>query len=110
GRWSVEKHVPGMHARPADMAMFARFHAACFYGATARICPVRRWRQSSRLPALNALITAHVSAFRPLRLDEPLLFAFCHNDLAPDNALRDEAGRLWLLDWERAGHAPVASD
>lgn len=27
----------------------------------------------------------------------------CHNDLVPENVVRDRSGRLWIVDWEYAG-------
>jgi aminoglycoside phosphotransferase (APT) family kinase protein len=34
----------------------------------------------------------------------------CHGDLNRDNLLCAEDGRLWLIDWERAGVIPLAQD
>ena len=66
--------------------------------------PTRRRARNARLPGepgrspgrLRARWPARVGPFRP---------ALCHNDLLPANLIADD-GRLWLVDWEYAGHGP----
>jgi spectinomycin phosphotransferase len=58
-------------------------------------------------------IEAQVARLRRLqrvvrRLDGP--FVLCHTDMGSDNLLVDEAGRLYVLDWDEATVAPPEHD
>ncbi|KAL4244616.1 Protein kinase-like domain superfamily protein [Abortiporus biennis] len=41
-----------------------------------------------------------------LRLEPPPQYFLVHQDLAPRNMIFDQSGKLWLLDWGRAGYYP----
>ncbi|GMA13910.1 aminoglycoside phosphotransferase family protein [Deinococcus metallilatus] len=88
----------------------------------------RNLRHLQALPAgsragmakLRQVLTPHLGRIEGL-LDEagryqaatrtrPVPFAVCHTDAHGGNVMRDEDGRLWLIDWETARLAPPEHD
>jgi hypothetical protein len=77
-------------------------------------------RQSSRavaaaVTAMDVAMPELEAVFREFGLDSQVLsgmlsYGFIHGDLSPANMLVERSGKLWIIDWELAGFAPIAWD
>jgi hypothetical protein len=107
-RWLLEDFIPGREATDADLSAFVAQHAASVTLPLARLARVRR---APRLgPMIDALDWSLRAMFPPVGNDAMWPVAFSHNDLNPDNLLIDAGQRMWLLDWEISGVAPLVAD
>jgi aminoglycoside phosphotransferase (APT) family kinase protein len=71
---------------------------------------VRVRRAPRTRPLIDALDHSLRSLFPKVSEDALWPVAFGHNDLNPDNLLKARDRKLWLLDWEISGVAPIASE
>jgi hypothetical protein len=106
--WLLEEFVAGKIADNVD------FHTVVVPYAREFILPLARMRRIRRAPRVLPLIDALEYSLRSLfpRIDANAMWpvSYAHNDLNDDNLLLTADGRLWILDWELSGVAPVAAD
>jgi hypothetical protein len=107
-RWLIEDFIEAREADNADLGSFALLYAKQF------LLPLSRMVRVRRAPRTRPLIDALDHSLRALfpKVSEEAVWpvGFGHNDLNPDNLLKHADGKLWLVDWEISGVAPIASE
>jgi len=112
GRWIAEDMVIQTKGGRPLAEEFIQDHALAFYRSTSRLHCV-----SGR--KVHGLCVSEIIRYLPKRgcrldLDNVLRakwpIALCHGDLSPDNMMRNQQGKLFVADWEKACVMPVAAD
>jgi hypothetical protein len=111
GAWLIEDFVDGSVPSDEDIGRLATTHLAGLYRATVRPRAVRRAPGGRAfVDELDRVLRATTTRFPALRPDDRWLVGLCHADLDIENTLADRAGRIWILDWEKAGVVPLIAD
>lgn len=110
GAWLIEDFVEGSVPSDDDIGRLAT-HLTGLYRATVRPRAVRRAPGARAfVDELDRVLRASTARFRALRPDDRWLVGLGHADLDIGNILADRAGRIWILDWEKAGVVPLIAD
>lgn len=109
--WLVEDYVDGDHTNGADADRFAREDATLLYASLARPRLVmRRAWHVKMVDTVERDLGLVAPSFPALGGGSRWMVGLCHNDLNSSNLLSARDGRLWLVDWENAGIAPIVVD
>jgi hypothetical protein len=113
GGWLEEEWIDvDQSADPAaKVSGFIGHHAYSFYRPFARSRPVEEFLARAGIFVDEIEATLNAGGGAPIRIaGQTWPVAFRHGDLSPGNMLMDRGGRLFVVDWEEFGRAPIAAD
>jgi thiamine kinase-like enzyme len=95
---AIVERVKALHACGAPvegtLGTFSPFQAIRRYVALGRGRGTRLAGRLDDVERINRLLERAIRRFTPV---------FTHNDLVPQNMMKDGAGRVWLVDWDYGG-------
>lgn len=118
----IARALRKIHALAPLRATFSPFNVVREYDKLARennvtshirahdALPEQNGRRRAKFPENYAWLRARMAEIENTFARQPITAVLCHNDLLNGNFLRDDQGRIRILDWEYAGMGDLFFD